>query len=149
MGGLYLTQIQPNPPGRDVTRSGAAPGQLNAEWVEFAVVGGNRNLSGDVLSHLTFTTYGCTVTGSDPLWKFGALELQTGHRVRIHTGSGNAWWEGLVLHVYVGRGWFVWNNGCGDRAVLDFNGNVVDWAEYGPNPREGVLVRVQNTNRFV
>ena len=148
MNSLYLTQIQPNPPGRDANGHRPVGNQLNNEWVEFAATGGSRNLAGDILTNLTFTSYGCTITGEQALVRFNTLDLQDGQRVRVHTGSGTPRWEGTTIHVYLGRGWYVWNNMCGDRARLTYNGADLDWATYGPNPREGVLVRVPHTNRF-
>jgi hypothetical protein len=146
MSSLYLTAIMPNPPGRDRVTSSAA--RLNEEWVEFAAVDPNRNLAGDELHHLTFTSYGCSVTGRVCLERFGAVAVLREQRVRVHTGSGQPWWEGNVLHWYLGHGWFVWNNACGDRAVLTFNGGTLDWAEYSANPPERVLTRILGTNRF-
>jgi hypothetical protein len=149
MSSLYLTKIQPNPPGRDAAGGIALPGKLNEEFVEFEVRGASRNMSGDLLTQLTFRTGSCTVSGTDAIFKFGSIEIPPGRSIRIHTGAGSAYWDGNVLHAYAGRSWFVWNNDCGDRAALEFNGLVLDWAAYAPSPREGILVRVPNTNRFI
>lgn len=138
MATLYLTAIQPNPPGRD---------DLNEEWVEFEAVGGTRNLINDVVTQLTFTDR-CEVTGEVELIRFNAGQLNEGQRVRLHTGSGTATWRGNTYHMYLGRSWFVWNNRCGDRATIRYDKSVVDRAGYGPSPREGVLYRVAGANTF-
>jgi hypothetical protein len=148
MPDLYLVAIQPNPPGRDASRFGTTTNaKLNEEWVEFEALAA-RNLSGDELAHLTFNS-ACQRTGQDAVLKFGTVQLQRGQRVRVHTGTGTAQWVGNTLHVYAGRSWFVWNNGCGDRAFLSFNTSVIDSAYYDARPPEGELVRQAGTDKFV
>jgi hypothetical protein len=148
MSTLYIVQAQPNPPGKDTLRRGqASHTQLNEEWIEFEAVGGERQLSGDVVSHLTFSST-CAVTGEDVLVSFSQGTLKQGQRLRLHTGSGVNQWSGNVFHMYLGRDWFVWNNVCGDRATVRFQQNVVDTAGYAPRPPEGVLVRVPGTDRL-
>jgi hypothetical protein len=148
MSTLYIVQAQPNPPGKDTVRPGfATAAQLNEEWLEFEARNGDRNLIGDVVSHLTFSS-SCSVTGQDQLIKFGQETLREGQRLRFHTGSGIKQWVGGVLHVYLGRDWYVWNNVCGDRATVTFQETVVDTAGYRPRPPEGVLVRVPGTDRL-
>ena len=143
---LYITQAQPNPPGKDTVRRGyATADQLNNEWLEFEARGGNRNLTGDTISHLTFGT-ACTVTGQEILMKFNEGTLNQGNRIRLHTGPGVSQWVGNVFHMYAGRDWFVWNNDCGDRATIKFQESVVDSAAYRPRPPEGILVRVVGTD---
>jgi len=149
MSDLILTRIQPNPPGRDASRYGAiSASQLNNEWVEFAVRA-NRTMTGDELCHRTFTSNGCVPTGLEQLLKFSAGNLAAGTLVQVHTGSGQNHWAGGTYHMFLGRGWFVWNNSCGDRAELKYDSTILDWAEYNPAPREGVLIRVNGTNKFV
>lgn len=148
MASLYLTRIQPNPPGRDRTRYSAPTNQqLNEEMVEF-VATTERDLTGDELWHLTFSSQGCTNTGTDRLAKFESVKLSRGDRVMVHTGSGQNGWNGSTYHVYLGRRNYAWNNDCGDRASLAYNGTTIDWAQYDPNPREGLLKRIDNTNKF-
>jgi hypothetical protein len=149
MATLYLTRIQPNPPGRDVVRPGwATPDLLNGEWVEMASVSGARNLAGDVLQHNTYTSSGCSLTGQEVVLKFGTGELNQGQSIRLHTGPGADQWVENTFYMFLGRKWFIWNNDCGDRADLSFNNQQLDWASYGPSPREGILTRVVGTNRF-
>jgi len=137
MGTLYLTQIQPNPPGRDTVSPGrATAAQLNAEWVQVTVVGNDgRSLQGDRLDHNTYRSTGCVLLGNDMIVQFSDGILLPGQSMRIHTGPGVSRWEGNLLHVHAGRNWFVWNNRCGDKAVFSFEQWVIDWAAYAPNPR--------------
>lgn len=148
MPDLYIVAAQPNPPGKDASRPGFTTNQtLNEEWVEFEAVTA-RNLTGDELSHLTFNN-SCQRTGQDTIVRFGAVQLQRGQRVRVHTGSGTNQWLGNTLHVYAGRSWFAWNNWCGDRAILSYNGNAIDSAYYDPRPPEGELVRQPGSDKLV
>jgi hypothetical protein len=144
MPSLYIVRAQPNPRGKDTTRSGYVTNEkLNEEWIEFEARE-VRNLVGDVLSHLTFTG-SCQQTGADTLINFGSGQLLVGQRVRVHTGRGTNQWVGSVYHMYLNRGWFVWNNACGDRATLSHQSTIIDWARYRPNPPEGELVRSVGT----
>jgi hypothetical protein len=145
---LYITAAQPNPPGRDVAaRLGRAQNdKLNEEWVQFQATS-DRDLVGDLLSHLTFDGY-CSRTGTDVLAKFSSLQVRTGEQVRVHTGPGNYWQSGGIHHAYLGRSWFAWNNVCGDRVTLSYNSQVIDSAYYAPSPPEGELYRVANTDRL-
>lgn len=148
MSTLYVVQAQPNPPGKDTLRRGlATDDQLNKEWVELEAIDGDRNLSGDVVSHLTFSGV-CQVTGEDVLIEFSAGTLARGQRLRLHTGRGTNQWVGTTYHMYLGRDWFVWNNGCGDRVTVRYQQNVVDSAGYAPRPPEGILTRVPGTDRL-
>lgn len=148
MSTLYIVQAQPNPRGKDTVRRGlAANEQLNEEWIEFEAVNGDRTLTGDVVTHLTFSGT-CAITGADELIRFSDGKLLNGQRLRLHTGRGTNGWSGNIFHMYLGREWFVWNNGCGDRATVSYDGRVVDTAGYAPRPPEGVLVRVPGTDRL-
>lgn len=148
MSTLYIVQAQPNPPGKDTIRRGAATDrQLNEEWVEFEAINGDRTLTGDAVSHLTFGGT-CQVTGQDVLMPFSQGMLRQGHRLRLHTGPGVNQWVGTTFHMYVGRDWFVWNNGCGDRVTVRNGHTLVDTAGYAPRPPEGVLTRVPGTDRL-
>jgi hypothetical protein len=148
MSTLYIVQAQPNPPGKDALRRGLATAyQLNEEWVEFEAINGDRNLVGDVVSHLTFSPT-CQVTGEDVLINFSDGTLRQGQRLRLHTGRGVNQWAGTTFHMYLGRDWFVWNNACGDRVTVRYQQSVLDSAGYAPHPPEGVLARVPGTDRL-
>jgi hypothetical protein len=147
MSVLYITKAQPNPPGRDhVSYGWATNAQLNEEWVEFRAED-DRNLNGDVLTHLTFDS-NCRVSGSDQLMTFSGV-LKRGQSIRVHTGTGTAYLAGSTYHMYVGASWYKWNNACGDVATLAFNGTVIDSATYRPSPPEGELIRQAGTNLLV
>jgi hypothetical protein len=60
--------------------------------------------------------------------------------MRVHTGTGTAFVEGTVIHAFLNRGNFLWNNRCGDTAVLRAGDQLVDWAFYSPGPAEGVVL---------
>lgn len=147
MPDLLIVAAQPNPPGRDTSYSGYAPNErLNAEWIEFAAQAA-RNLTGDVLYHETYDG-NCVRIETASLYTFPSVQLQSGNRVRVCTGRGTPHWIGSTLYVYLNRDWFVWNNGCGDRATLAYQSTVIDSARYAARPPEGVLNRVAGTNRL-
>lgn len=148
MSSLYIVQAQPNPRGKDTVRRGIATNdQLNEEWIEFEAINGDRNLTGDTVTHLTFSNT-CAVTGANELIRFSDGTLSNGLRLRLHSGTGTKGWSGNLFHMYLGRDWFVWNNACGDRATVRYNDQVLDTAGYAPHPPEGVLVRVYGTDRL-
>lgn len=143
---LYIIAAQPNPPGRDASYGQTTNDILNEEWVEFKALQA-RNLVGDALSHLTFSSL-CQRTGQEIVIRFDSGQLKAGQRVRIHTGSGANVWIGDTYDMYLGRAWFVWNNACGDRATLWFKETVIDSAFYRPNPPEGLVVRAAGTDEL-
>lgn len=147
---LYITQVLPNPPGRDrPPHGGPTNEQLNREWVEFTNASGRvLDMNGVQLLHFTFDRR-CQKTGEDRLTTFSG-EFNPGYSLRVHSGFGEVSWEGTIRHVYVGSPSYAWNNACGDTAVLrNGAGTLVDWASYAPNPPEGkVLRRVSGTNKL-
>ena len=48
---------------------------------------------------------------------------------------------GNVVHVFLNRKNFIWNNRCGDTAVLRTAKGVVDLASYAAQPAEGATLR--------
>lgn len=147
MADLTVTQAVPNPVGKDRTWT-AQNDQLNAEWVEFKNTTDKRlNIEDVGIFHQTYSSQ-CGYTGEDMLTTFKGV-LDAGHSVRLHTGTGNAHSEGSLHHVFLDRQNFVWNNKCGDAAVLRLRGGLIDKAEYDPNPPEGLLVRLPGTTRLV
>jgi Lamin Tail Domain len=144
---LTITRALPNPPGKDRTPSHQVTNQqLNNEWVEFAnTSGGRRNLDGLALDHYTFN-HACIKTGEDRATSFTGW-LEYGQSMRVHTGTGTSVVEGSVIHVFLNRSNFIWNNRCGDTIVLRDGNNLVDWASYAGGPAEGaILQRVHGTN---
>src|SRR5439155_17255059 len=87
----------------------------------------------------------------DPKWEramtfTGSLPVRKA--VRVHSGasipldqmySEDA--RGVDYHVYTGINNYIWNNACGDTAVL-FNGRTnEDSASYDPHPPDGAVLR--------
>lgn len=141
-------RAQPNPPGKDtIWRGQASNERFNEEWIEFEAVAGDRNIVGDEVYHLTFADT-CTITGEANIVRFNQGQLSQGQRLQLHTGTGLGVWVGNVFHMYLGLGWFIWNNKCGDRATIRYNGGLIDTAGYAPGPPEGILVRVPGTDRL-
>jgi hypothetical protein len=149
MPDLYVTMASPNPAGRDRTSENQITNaQLNAEWMQFENTSGRQlSLNGVKLMHYGFDSQ-CRKTNEDPVTSFTG-SLAAGKSIRVHTGHGQDAWEGNVLHLYAKLANFVWNNRCGDTAVLrDGAGHVIDWAAYDPKPADGaVLRRIPNTNK--
>ncbi|HZR22697.1 MAG TPA: lamin tail domain-containing protein [Vicinamibacterales bacterium] len=148
MSDLTVMKGFPNPPSKDRTAHRLTNEQLNNEWMEFANTSGRElSLNGVKLLDYTFN-HACQKTSEKTVIEF-VNNLAAGHSVRVHTGTGTAYTEGTVRHVFAGHGNFVWNNACGDTAILrNGHGTLIDWASYEPNPPEVVLYRVPNTNRL-
>jgi hypothetical protein len=147
---MIVSRALPNPTGKDRRPSSPPTNeQLNNEWMEITNNGtAAESVDGVALSHYTFNTQ-CAKTGEDTLMALKGTVL-AGHSVRFHTGSGTAWTEGSVRHLYLGRGNYAWNNVCGDTAVIrSAMGGWSDYAAYDRNPPEGiVLVRVPGTYKL-
>lgn len=145
---IVISRALPNPAGKD-RRPQMPPTneQLNSEWLEIANSGAHsESVDGLRLSHYTFAAQ-CTKTGEDTLMTLSGT-LAAGHVVRFHSGSGSAWTDGAVRHLYLGRSNYAWNNACGDTAVLrNSAGQWTDYAQYEPFPAEGaILNRVPGTH---
>jgi hypothetical protein len=146
---LYVTKAHPNPIGKDrLSYQAPSNEKLNEEWVEFTNTSNQAvDLQGTAVQHRTFNQR-CDKTGYDELMSFKG-QLQPVNSVRVHTGSGTPWQEGAVWHFYAGRRNFAWNNDCGDQVVLTRASTTLDWAEYDPNPSEGVVLkRLPHTNKL-
>lgn len=150
MPDLLIARALPNPAGKDRTPANQVTNaQLNNEWLEFRNETAKRLDIEDVTLHHTTFNNRCEPTGENLLMRFTGV-LGVGQSLRIHTGAGTSWDEGTTRHLYAGRTNYVWNNVCGDTAVLRLaNGNRHDWASYSRNPPEGVVLeRVANTNQL-
>jgi hypothetical protein len=150
MPDLTVTRALPNPAGKDRTPNNQVTNQqLNGEWMEFAnTTPYSIALQDFQLLHYTFDR-GCQKTGEDLVMSFTG-NLAAGHSVRVHSGSGTPYTESTIRHLFVNGGNFIWNNRCGDTAVLrNAARTLVDWANYEANPPEGVVLnRVPGTNRL-
>jgi len=151
MPDLMVTRALPNPPGKD-----HAPGRmptnekLNEEWIEFRNATDRRlSIMGCSLAHNTFSAQ-CVKEREEHLLTFSGFEIGPGHVVRVHTGTGTDYVDtiGTLVHLYAGRSNFVWNNRCGDTAVLRAaNNSLIDWASYKGGVGNGVILkRVPGTN---
>lgn len=150
---LKISQLKPNPTGKDRTRFGPLSAtQLAAEWVDVKNTGiGSVNLENVELNHKAFSP-------QDPAGKWQAVMvfpsflLAAGKVVRVHSGRHRdvsviaaADQAGADYHTFTGADAYVWNNSEGDTAALWDLGQQkwIDSAAYDPNPPEGViLVRV-------
>jgi hypothetical protein len=153
MADLEVTRLLPNPAGKDRTPANQVTNaQLNGEWVEFRnTTAKTLNIEGVYITHRTFTSR-CEPIQDERLTTFKG-NLSSGHSVRLHSGSGTDGtdpYDPTLHHVYVGRGNFVWNNVCGDRAGLYVASGVeIDYAYYDRNPPEGVILeRVPGSHRL-
>lgn len=146
---FYITHAHPNPVGKDKPAHGAPTNEkLNQEWIQFKnIKAEDVDLSHLTLRHKTFNAW-CQETGNDELMSFKGT-LKSGHSIRVHTGSGTVYQEGLVWYLFASKGNFVWNNKCGDTVILRLGQSVNDHASYDPNPPEGVVLqRIQGTNKL-
>jgi hypothetical protein len=151
---LFLTQIKPNPTGKDRSRYGATPAQLGAEWVDFKNTGTTGvSLDGVVLYHLAFS--GGTSTWKQVMTFSGTLA--PGKIVRVHAGRvrdisvlRQEDIDGADHHLFSGEDQYVWNNAEGDTAALWDSGvkQWIDSASYDPYPPEGVIL-VRSGDKFI
>jgi len=146
---LRVTQLKPNPAGKDRMPDGrATPAQLGGEWVDFRNNGQYAvDMAGVGLYNLAYDRAG------NPSWalvtKFKG-SLGAGETVRVHSGRirdvSVLYQEdvrGADHHVFSGEDRYVWNNDKADTARLSDNDGKIDVAGYDPYPPEGViLVRV-------
>jgi hypothetical protein len=147
---LNVSQLKPNPAGKDRPRSGNLnPSQLAGEWVDIKNIGtyavdleavelndrvfGPAHPQGQWASILTFPSF----------------LLPAGKTVRVHSGQHRDLSviraedrEGAEYHHFTGRDAYVWNNAQGDTAGLwDLRSQQwIDSASYDPNPPEGVVL---------
>ena len=150
---LQISQLKPNPAGKDRNRTGTVSAtQLAGEWVDIKNTGNqSANLENVELNHKAFSP-------QDPagrwvgIFTFPNFILRAGEVVRIHSGRNRdlsviapADMSGANYHGFTGMDNYVWNNREGDTAAL-WNLTHSDWIEqssYDPYPPEGVvLVRV-------
>ena len=150
---LQISQLKPNPTGKDRTRFGPVSAtQLAGEWVDVKNTAAFPvNLENVELNYKAFSP-------QDPAgrWQtvmvFPKFFLPTGKIVRVHSGKHRdvsviaaADHAGADYHTFTGRDTYVWNNKEGDTAALwDLAlQKWIDCASYDSNPPEGIiLIRV-------
>jgi Lamin Tail Domain len=93
---------------------------LNAEYVVI--------MNGDNVSH---SVSGWTVRDkAGHVYKFGTLRLGAGKQAIIHTGKGTSYTTSASTDLYLGRGWYVWNN-TRDKVILRrADGSLKDTCSY-------------------
>lgn len=152
---LRVTQLKPNPSGRDRTTSGATATQLAGEWVDLHNEGiAAFDLRELHLFHRAYKPYSTTWEWAKVMAaeaSFQAL-LLPGQTLRIHSGRvrdlsviAAADRFGADVHGFTGHDSFIWNNENADEAGVWEPARKAfrDRAEYSAHPPEGVvLVRV-------
>ena len=149
MNQLRVSQLKPNPAGKDRTRyGGATPAQLGAEWVDLKNLGPLAvNLDGLSLHHLAYPA-----GGGRPAWSLVCNlrgNLPAGQVLRVHSGRVRETsvlrgedLQGAHFHAFSGKDEYVWNNAEGDTALVWREATKVreDEASYDPFPPEGVIL---------
>jgi hypothetical protein len=147
---LQISQLKPNPAGKDRTRFGpGSPTQLAGEWVDVKNTGtAPINLENVELNHKAFSP-------QDPAGRWQAVmvfpkfSLPAGNVVRVHSGKhrdvsviGAADQAGADYHAFTGADAYIWNNRDGDTAALwdVAQQKWIDGAAYDPNSPEGVIL---------
>lgn len=130
-GNVKITRACINPPGRD-TRD-----EYNSEWAELQV-GSGADLSGHVVEH--YINPDTQAQKWSTYYGFAAGErFSAGERIRIHSGAGEARFEGGVHHRYVAnegeRGQWRLNNDGDTLRILDESGSELDKKAF--NGQEG------------
>ena len=146
---LKITQLKPNPVGKDRARTGrVTPTQLAAEWVDFRNGGtATVSLNGVSLYHIAYAP-GERNGHWKEITKFSG-SLEAGKVIRVHTGQtrnvsvvASEDLVGADYHLFSGQDLYVWNNRKGDTAALwDIApSQFIDRASYDSNPPEGVVL---------
>jgi len=147
---LTISQIKPNPSGKDRFGSIVPSSQLSGEWVDFKNTGDERYALDNIkLHHIAYTS-----EYPNGIWEkvmgFSG-NLGTGEVVRVHSGGEIPLdtllpedFIGANYHLFTGNG-YVWNNDRNDspRLVLKENGQTyeVDKASYSAYPPEGRILK--------
>ncbi len=149
---LTVSQLKPNPVGKDRGALGAAPAQLAAEWVDI------RNTGATTCDLAVIRLYHRAYVGSSAEWKWAPVVesglpitglLRPEQTLRVHSGrvrplsivraediAGAEW------HAFTGRDAYIWNNAQGDMAGIwdPAREAWIDRAEYMAFPPEGVIL---------
>lgn len=145
---LQIIRAKPNPAGRDRFGRLTPSSQLAAEWIDIANTGvTSESLTSLTLYHKIFNDF-CIELGFDEVISFRGI-LGSGEVVRIHSGGEiplNQMYaedvQGVDHHLFTGTN-YLWNNKCGDTAVLynTITKLEMDRAYYDSNPPEGKILR--------
>lgn len=151
---LYITQIKPNPSGKDRVGNQVSSQQLAGEWVDFKNTS-QKNLSLDSvrLEHIAYTT-----SYPNGVWEVVSNlhgNLASGQIMRVHSGAEIPLTSlysvdriGADHHLFTGKN-YIWNNSKSDSPKLSvWNGSSwveIDKATYSPPVAEGaILLRYGN-----
>src|SRR3989338_12773 len=147
---LNVTQVKPNPSGRDRLGNYVPFSQLAGEWVDFKNIGDESfSLNSIELQHVAYTP-------PYPNWVWEKVmgfsgNLGVGRIVRVHSGGeipleslSPEDFIGADYHLFTGNS-YVWNNNRSDtpRLVLKQNGQTfeIDKASYSAYPPEGKILK--------
>jgi hypothetical protein len=147
---ITITQIKPNPSGKDRFGHLTPNLQLTAEWVDFKNTGNeDYPLENIILQHLAYSP--SSIFGRwDDIMDFKGI-LKPEKVVRIHSGNeipiGELALEDRINadhHLFTGEN-YVWNNDRSDspRLVIKISGSIseVDKASYDAHPIEGKILK--------
>lgn len=149
MSGAMVTQLKPNPAGKDRSRYGSPTiAQLGAEWVDIHNMFAHPvDLRGTVLCHLAYpagsrqANWEVVVPLTQTLLPRATLRVHSGD-IRNVSVLNPEDVRGAEYHAFTGRDAYVWNNVEGDSAGLwrPAEQEWVDCTSYAPNPPEGVVL---------
>ncbi|MGW7349698.1 lamin tail domain-containing protein [Streptomyces sp. Z26] len=111
-GSVYIYKVYYDSPGSD--RGGNS--SLNAEYVQI------KNSTG-----AAFQMQGHTLKdASGHKYVFPSYKISAGKTVLVHTGKGTK----SAGHLYMGRGWYVWNNDKDKASLYKPGGSLRDSCSY-------------------
>lgn len=111
-GSVRIYKVYYDSPGSD--RGGNS--SLNAEYVQI------RNSTGSA-----FQMKGHTLKdASNHRYTFPSYRISAGKTVKVHTGKGTK----SAGHLYMGRSWYVWNNGKDKASLYKPSGALRDSCSY-------------------
>jgi hypothetical protein len=151
---LKIIRAKPNPSGKDTGGYGITKEtQLLGEWVDVQNISGANVALTDVrLANSQFDSQCAVLKKAVIYWEGAAMPLGANQIARIHTGQSRyadqmlaADRNGVHLHLYAEKGWFVLNNRCGDRITIWWKKGkeeyeCLDEASYHPNPPDGAIL---------
>lgn len=162
---ILLTQIKPNPLGKDRNKNDIPNVQLIKEWIDITNFSNQtENLSGLRLTHKTYTTpidalFNTAGSNKDSVFlNLNKVVIGANKTIRIHSGDPvlissleQEEKSGIDLedHYFTGIQRYSWNN-TGDIAkIIRPDNSILDYAEFS-GPTDGkVLKRLEDSNLFI
>ena len=162
---ILLTQIKPNPLGRDRSKNDIPNNQLVKEWIDITNFSNQeKNLSGLRLTHKTYPTpldaflSAASFSKDEVFLNLNGIVVGANKTIRIHSGD-----PVLIYSLdqeeqngidpedqyFTGIQRYSWNN-TGDIAkIIKPDNSTLDYAEfYGPTDGK-VLKRIEGSNLFI